>query len=435
MFQKLSVSSGKRHLVNQDGTPFFYLGDTAWELFHKLNKEEAIEYLDHRANFGFTAIQAVALAELDGLAIPNAYGRHPLCKNSEGYYDPLLPDLDGEYNYWDHVDFIVDEAEKRGLYIAMLPTWGDKFNCSDWGIGPEIFNKENAYAYGKWIGTRYAAKPNIIWVLGGDRPLQTAKHFEVILGMAQGLRDADNGAHLITFHPCGRQSSSTPLHAETIIDFNMTQSGHGRMHENYKMMEHDYSLLPTKPVLDAEPGYEGHPDEFRPANGYLDETDVRMFAYTALFAGACGHTYGHHSIWAFASREMPTFQLNHFCMPWQQALRAPGAEQMHYAKELMLSRDWLNGKPAQHLLAEQYEGLNHISVFAGPGYLYAYSAQGAPIVLKSEAVQGTTHSIKWYNPRNGEYHEEGICEGKDLLKFYPPTGGRNNDWILVLEKI
>src|SRR5690554_4045589 len=68
---KLKVSDNRRFLVFEDGTPFFYLGDTAWELFHRLNKEETGKYFENRRERGFTVIQAVALAELDGLNTPN----------------------------------------------------------------------------------------------------------------------------------------------------------------------------------------------------------------------------------------------------------------------------------------------------------------------------------------------------------------------------
>ena len=36
----LKVAENKRFIVHADGTPFFYLGDTAWELFHRLSREE-----------------------------------------------------------------------------------------------------------------------------------------------------------------------------------------------------------------------------------------------------------------------------------------------------------------------------------------------------------------------------------------------------------
>lgn len=156
--QRLKVSDNKRFLVKTDGTPFFWLGDTAWELFHRTNREEADRYLKNRADKGFTVIQAVALAELDGLNAPNTYGHRPLLNN-----DPTKPDIkDGVANdYWDHVDYIVRKAQSLGLHIGFLPTWGDKWN-KKWGVGPEVFNSQNAESYGEWLGRRYKDSANII---------------------------------------------------------------------------------------------------------------------------------------------------------------------------------------------------------------------------------------------------------------------------------
>ena len=118
-------------------------------------------YLKERARQGFNVVQAVVLSEFGGLTVPNFYGKFPLMKNDSGDYDPTLPDLGGDYSYWDHVDFVVAEARKLGLYIGILPTWGDKFN-KGWGVGPDIFTPENAYIYGKFVGERYKDCKNII---------------------------------------------------------------------------------------------------------------------------------------------------------------------------------------------------------------------------------------------------------------------------------
>ena len=77
----LKVSENKRFLVTADGQPFFWLGDTAWELFHRPTREDALRYLRKRAEQRFTVVQAVALAEFDGLNEPNAYGHRPLLNN------------------------------------------------------------------------------------------------------------------------------------------------------------------------------------------------------------------------------------------------------------------------------------------------------------------------------------------------------------------
>src|SRR4051794_11114892 len=75
---RLHSSTDGRFILTADGKPFFYLADTAWELFHRLNRQDAAEYLRVRAQQGYTAIQAVALAELNGITDPNAYGKLPL---------------------------------------------------------------------------------------------------------------------------------------------------------------------------------------------------------------------------------------------------------------------------------------------------------------------------------------------------------------------
>ena len=113
--QSLRVSANHRYLVKRDGTPFFYLADTAWELFHRLNRSEIDYYLRNRAGKGFTVIQATLLAEDNGLSVPNAEGELPLLN-----FDPATPND----KYFSLVDYIVDKAAADDLYMALLPTWG-----------------------------------------------------------------------------------------------------------------------------------------------------------------------------------------------------------------------------------------------------------------------------------------------------------------------
>ncbi len=236
----LRVSDNGRYLTRPDGSPFFYLGDTAWELFHRLDRDEADRYLKDRAAKGFTVIQAVALAEEDGLNTPNSHGHRPLIDN-----DPTRPDVKpGKLNdYWDHVDYIVDKAQSFGMFIGMLPTWGDKWNLK-WGVGPEVFTPENAEIYGKWLGSRYRDR-SIIWILGGDRPIESDRHRQIINAMARGLKRGDGGAHLMTYHPCGGTNSADLFHEADWLDFNMTQSGHRRpCRPNYEFIKKVAPIVP-----------------------------------------------------------------------------------------------------------------------------------------------------------------------------------------------
>jgi len=212
----LKVSENKRFLVHADGTPFFWLGDTAWELFHRLNRDEADRYLENRSAKGYTVIQAVALAEVDGHRDPNPYGHLPLVD-----LDPARPAVkDGPDNdYWDHVDYIVDKANALGLHIGFLPTWGRYWhdNVKD---GKPLFTVQNAETYGRWLGQRYRDK-HLIWILGGDRTVDNDEQKEIIRAMARGLSAGDGGRHLMTFHPRGGGGSSDYFHNDDWLDFNM----------------------------------------------------------------------------------------------------------------------------------------------------------------------------------------------------------------------
>ncbi len=215
---KIKVADNNRYLVHEDGTPFLWLGDTAWELFHRLNREEAEEYLTARARQGFTIIQAVVLAENDGLRTPNAYGETPFID-----LDPGKPNE----KYFAHVDYIVKKANKLGLVIGMLPTWGDKVYSEHPCAGPVIFNSTNAEQYGYFLGQRYK-DCQIIWILGGDRDPANDEVITIWWAMAKGLNDGDQGTHLCSYHPRGASVSSTWFHNEEWLDINMYQSSHAQ---------------------------------------------------------------------------------------------------------------------------------------------------------------------------------------------------------------
>ncbi|HEX3079567.1 MAG TPA: DUF4038 domain-containing protein, partial [Puia sp.] len=207
------------HYLLRSGKDFFWLGDTGWELFHRLNREQADQYLKTRSSQGFTVIQAVVLAEFDGLHTANAYGDLPLLND-----DPATPNE----NYFKHVDYIINKAAEEGLVIGLLPTWGDKVTKS-WGVGPVIFNPENAGIYGRWLGNRYKNSKNIIWILGGDRNPQSEIDFKIWRSMAAGIQDGVGGKEkaMITYHPQpNEQGSGQYFFDDEWFSLNMFQNGH-----------------------------------------------------------------------------------------------------------------------------------------------------------------------------------------------------------------
>ena len=90
---------------------------------------------------GFTVIQAVALAEFDGLNDAECL-RPPAARRQRP--DARPPSRTGRRTTtgitWTSSS---TSANALGLYIGFLPTWGDKWNQQK-GVGPEIFTPENA---------------------------------------------------------------------------------------------------------------------------------------------------------------------------------------------------------------------------------------------------------------------------------------------------
>lgn len=447
---QVRVSDDGRHLVDEEGRPFLWLGDTAWELFHRLDREEARFYLDRRAAQGFSVIQAVVLAENNGLRTPNAYGELPLHD-----LDPAQPNE----RYFEHVDFIVTEARRRGLLIALLPTWGDKVPSANPGTGPVVFTPENARSFGRFIGGRYR-NASIVWMLGGDRGIDSPEALAIWREMAQGLRAGDGGAHLITFHPRGNMSSATWLHNEPWLDFNVYQSGHASRYQPVHRFAADLALL--HPFLDAEPPYEDIPIRFwqhidwtgpeRVPAGVLDERglivdrshfrdgfftdhDVRVHAYWNLLSGACGHTYGHNAVWQMHQIGRPAAIP---CLQdWRAALDQPGAQQIRHVRALFTLKAFERLVPDQSIVyGPNPDGRDHVRAAGSTDRSFAlvYVTLGQPVDVVMGKVGGATVNAWWFNPRTGGAIPEGAIPNERIHHFVPPTNGPGQDWMLVLER-
>lgn len=427
---RLQVSTNHRYLQHADGRPFFYLGDTAWELFHRLNREEASRYLEDRARKGFTVIQAVALAEIDGLTVPNAYGELPLADK-----DPSRPNE----AYFTHVDFVVDRAAALGLHLGFLPTWGKYWKTGD---PTRIFTPENARAYGQFLGKRYRDRP-IIWILGGDQNVVTPEERAIIDAMAAGLREGDGGAHLITFHPRGPGQSSYQLQAAPWLDFHMSQSSHGeRDLDTGLYAERDLALSPLRPTLDGEPRYEGIPVGFylKDHNGVdrFDDDDARQAAWWSVLAGACGHTYGNNNIWQmWQPGRTPAINAN---VPWFEALDHPGARQMGLMRRFMEAQGFQNLIPDQSIIVDgPIRGPAKVRAMraADASRVIVYTPRGESFTLDQSIVNAAYVRQSWFDPRYGvsyEFRWSGRAwDGQTFQIYTPPTTGRGQDWVLVLE--
>ena len=453
VFAQINVhASGKYLIETKTGKPFFWLGDTGWELFHRITREDVITYLDKRKAQGFNVIQAVALAENNGLITPNRYGDVPFVNldptnwNITPGSNPANAD---EYDYWDNVDFAIKEAAKRKLYIGLLPTWGDKV-AHLWGDGPMVFNEKNAFEYAKKLAERYKGQWNIIWILGGDRPgfyeRNGKKHDDrpVWRAMAKGIQEVYGKDVFITYHPGGSaDGSSTFFHNDQWIKMNALQSGHGsRTYPIWDYIRNDLSLQPVKPTMDMEPCYEDHPVNAwdgkwtRAERGFFSPLEVRARIYRGVFAGGCGTTYGHHSIWQFLDTALyPPIYTGDTAIHWRTALNAPVANQIHHLKNLMLSHKDFNRVEDSLLIASDrgssYKDLVIATKNTAGTYAMVYLPQTKPVTINTSRLKAGKKTARWFSPVTGK-----IIRAKEkniaVQQTFVPPDALHEDWVLMI---
>ncbi len=431
----LKVSENGRYLMDENGNPFFWLGDTGWLLFSKLTREEAGKYLDNRAEKGFNVIQVMVV---HSLGLTNVYGdsalvNHDLSRPAVTKGNSF--DNPEEYDFWDNVDYVINLAEKKGLYMALVPVWGSNVKSG-------AVSQKQADTYSKWLAKRYANKSNIIWLNGGDTKGCDSTATWNIIG--ENIHKIAKN-HLETFHAFGRMSSADWFHNESWLDFNMFQSGHRRYEQddtkraygqdNYKYVRDEYAMSPAKPVIDGEPSYEGIPQGLHdPAEPFWNDNDVRRYAYWSVFAGAFGFTYGNNAVMQFfrPCDSVPAYGAKEY---WPQAINMPGAGQMHFLKNLMLSKPYFERVPDQSLIADgQGEKYNYQIATRGKDYAMIYVYNGRDIHVAMGKISGKKVKASWFNPRSGEQTTIGEVENTGVQKFNPPGKEKDgNDWVLVLE--
>ena len=455
----IRVSDNHRYFVKADGTPFFWLGDTAWGIFNHPTPAEVDLYLDDRASKGFTVIQGV-MALWDYTSRPNPDGQLPFRllepAPNEANSGPKAPgrgpfrraDL-GQINeaFYKNADAILDKVAAHGMYMAILPFWvknsGNMLASGD--------NPQKIKAYCMFLARRYAAR-NVFWVLGGDAGALSPNVQKVTDVMAEGLLEGARAAGvdqiLISYHPTGRESSSFWFHDRPWLSYNSIQSGHTIETTNFRLVGDDYDKTPVKPTLDMEPGYENITNNLvrdNPKAPRIMADDVRRSAYLAVFAGAAGHTYGNGEVYEFWSPEQGVAPAGWAAgLPFRESLKLPGSGQVQYLRYLIESRPQLLREPnTTIILGEVGDRATErtCAMRASDGsYAFVYTQQGKAVNVGLDTLTGAAIKAWWYDPRTGTAQAiETINRSFELgpglariraRKFTPPGPG---DWVLVLD--
>lgn len=428
---KLKVSANSRFLQHENGAPFFWLGETAWLLSSRSNQEEVKFFMSETKKQGFNVVQISVLHDIPFI---NVYGHYALPKG----FDFSEIDKEGEYGYWKHIDYIVEQAQRNGIYLGMVCVWGASVKQGKMSV-------DEARRYAAFLAERYKKYPNIIWMIGGD--VRGSEKTEVWKTLATTIKSIDKD-HLMTYHPLGRTMSATWFNSESWLDFNMFQSGHRRYgqrfgdgdypieenteEDNWRFVERSLVFKPLKPVLDGEPSYEDIPHGLHNSDEpRWQAEDVRRYAYWSVFAGSFGHTYGHNSIMQMLR---PGYLASYDAKkPWWDAVYDTGRGQMQYLKRLILAFPYFDRIPAQDVISGE-NGLQYERVIAtrGADYILVYNYTNRLTEIDMTKIAGAKKKAWWYSPRNGKTEFIGEFDNAKRSFIHDSGYRAGNDWVLII---
>src|SRR5262245_46569253 len=390
------VSPDGRYFVDQNGTPVFWLGTTQWQLFREFRLEDVTTILEKTREKGFVFAQVMLLGVGDGRKA-NVYGQRPWLS-----IEPLTPNE----AYFKNVDAVIRIAGENSVVISLT------LYHQSWR---RLITVQNARSWARWVARRYKSVPNLVWSL---TPEARSEFVPVLRELATGLREGDEGAHLITCEPDPAPYSSSFIHDEKWLDFNSIQTWKS-VELIYPFVTRDYNRRPVKPVLMAEGAYE------RGSEYGFDVTPlwVRRQAYYSYLAGA-HHAYGHNDSW----RVLPT---------WRRALDAPGAIQMGILRKVFEARqEWWHLVPDQAILARggntQGTVLNLAARHRDGRWLMVYLGGRATFAIdRRKFTGGRKASASWIDPRTGRSMPIGEVPDSGVQQFTTPEGWE--DALLILE--
>lgn len=407
----LKLSANRRYLVHSDGTPFFWLADTAWNGVLNAKPAHWDEYLLTRKTQGFTAVQFVATQW-------RAYDGEPAYTEKD--------DIRINPEFFKRLDPQVKALNDAGLVASPVMMWavGGK------DPGHELSEKD-AIALGRYILARWGAH-NVVWILAGD-----GVYLGERAGRWRNIGKAvfgDRPSRPATLHPTGSQWIAGEFSAEPWYAIRGYQSAHREKKIEWLIFgppATDWNKPPILPVINLEPNYEAilAYDTRRP----LDALAVRRALYRSLLVSpTAGVTYGHHGVWYWT--EKPEVPLAHdktgIALPWDEAIRSEGARSVEHLARLFNSLKWWTLVPDPVLVADQpTDPMSFVPAARSEDGNFAliYLPRGGDIELYTGDLKQAL-DMRWFNPSTGKYFPGGKVHS-DSLKMQSPGDG---DWILVI---
>ena len=390
----VQASANGRYFESADGEPFFWLGDTQWQLARDFTLDDVESIVRRRKQQGFNVLLVMLTGVGDGTRA-NVNGHTPWLA-----HDPATPNE----AYFRHVDDALHIAENAGMVVVL-------------GVFHQLhvtrITTDNARGYARWVAERYGGRPNVVWSM---YPRATDEYIPVTRELVAGLMSVDED-RLITVHPDPSPASSSFIQDAPWLACHMIQSW-AHLDKLVEMVAAAYALHPPKPVVMAEGAYEDPlTDEYAMA---ITPLMVRQQAYASCLAGGF-HVYGHTDMWKRPAK-------------WEAALDAPGAKHMGVLRDVLCDLSWADLVPDMRLLADgPSHALDCAARAADGSWALVYAAESDVVTVEPGALGASSVRATHIDPTTGERSDLGVHAGTGAIRF--PAGEPTADGLVLLRPV
>lgn len=384
------------HFQYQDGTPFYWFGDTNWragktDSSEKLDRNAVFHYVDTRASQGFNYIHANFGGGIQGSG------------NDGGTHWIGTPGSQINPAYFQEIDTRVEYMNSKGITVGFMLEW-----AQGWDDYPEA----DRLRYADYIAARYSGY-NVAFIVSGEyNETLNATAYRTI---AQKLEASDPHDRMISMHATG---SVETFANDAWMSFGDYQQIYTDLH-NRILTARDHN----KPVVNSEYAY-----YLRDSNGdgVVDKpnsatlAEIRHATWDIVMAGGYIVT-GWGTTYLGGQRDPGPFNVDD---PRNDAWE----EDVQYVREFFTDLEWWKLEPNDRLVS----GPGTEYALAEPGQQYvAYTRGGNSVNLSLGNVAVETYRVQRFDPRTGTYTDLPNYTGNGTVALTTPD---NQDWLFVLTK-
>jgi hypothetical protein len=421
------VSANGFYFEQDDGKPFFFLADTAWNGALLSTEAEWDLYLKERAGQKFSAVQWVATP---WRAAPHGDLNRQLAYTGKDKIE-INP------AFFQRLDAKAEAVNKAGLLNVPVLLWAIA-SGKDPSVNPgHSLPEDQLILLARYMVARWQANA-VMWILAGD-----GHYFGMEGEKWKRIGRAVFGeiAHApVSMHPQGRHWNWFDFQAEPWLNVIGYQSGHGDSDEDLRWLTDgpvtkDWKNTPHRPFINLEPPYEGHL-AYQSRKPIPAELTRRALYWSLLAAPTAGVSYGGHGVWGWDDGTKPPTDHDQAGtpLPWQKALALPAAQQMTNLYTFFTGIDFWRLRPMPEAIVNN-PGLQNPRRFIAAArtekkdLTLVYVPEDRTVEVLLEALPPSPE-VRWWNPRTGEKNPAVAVVTDRTCQF--PTPGEG-DWILVMQ--